>query len=303
MASLKDIRGRIASVKNIRKITRAMEMVAAARLRRAEQRIEALRPYADALRRMTRRASEAAGNIPNMPILSEREDTKVVGILLVTGRSRPGGTVQLADHARRQPPRRGPARRGQAGALVRLRAPRRVLAALPRARDRRHLDRLHRPPRLLGRAHDRRRPRRRLRGRQGRPRGDHLQRLHLGREPGGARRDAAAAPAGGHPGRRRRGRGRRGRRRRGRPVARALGLRARPRGDPRPARARLRRDIHLQGAARVDGVRARRPHERHAQRIRQRRRADRRPHSRGQPPAPGRDHAGDHGGRRRGRGP
>ena len=85
MANLKDIRGRIASVKNIRKITRAMEMVAAARLRRAEQRIEALRPYADALRRMTRRASEAAGNIPNMPILQEREDAKIVGILLVTG--------------------------------------------------------------------------------------------------------------------------------------------------------------------------------------------------------------------------
>jgi F-type H+-transporting ATPase subunit gamma len=85
MANLKDIRGRIASVKNIRKITRAMEMVAAARLRRAEQRIEALRPYADALRRMTRRATEAASNIPNMPILLEREDPKMVGILLVTG--------------------------------------------------------------------------------------------------------------------------------------------------------------------------------------------------------------------------
>ena len=85
MASLKDIRGRIASVKNIRKIPRAMEMVAAARLRRAEQRIEALRPYADALRKMTRRASEAAGNIPNMPILQEREEAKTVGILLVTG--------------------------------------------------------------------------------------------------------------------------------------------------------------------------------------------------------------------------
>ena len=53
MANLKDIRGRIASFKNMRKITRAMEMVAAARLRRAEQRIEALRPYADAIRRMT----------------------------------------------------------------------------------------------------------------------------------------------------------------------------------------------------------------------------------------------------------
>jgi F-type H+-transporting ATPase subunit gamma len=85
MASLKDIRGRIGSVKNIRKITRAMEMVAAARLRRAEQRIEALRPYADALRRMTRRASEAAENIPSLPILQEREQVSKVGLLLVTG--------------------------------------------------------------------------------------------------------------------------------------------------------------------------------------------------------------------------
>jgi F-type H+-transporting ATPase subunit gamma len=85
MASLKDIRGRINSFKNMRKITRAMEMVAAARLRRAEQRIEALRPYADALRRMTRRASEAAENIPSLPILQERESVERVGILLVTG--------------------------------------------------------------------------------------------------------------------------------------------------------------------------------------------------------------------------
>ncbi len=85
MASLKDIRGRISSVKNIRKITRAMEMISAARLRRAEQRIEALRPYADALRRMTSRASQAADNIPNLPILQEKENVSTVGILLVTG--------------------------------------------------------------------------------------------------------------------------------------------------------------------------------------------------------------------------
>jgi F-type H+-transporting ATPase subunit gamma len=85
MASLKDIRGRIASFKNMRKITRAMEMVAAARLRRAEQRIEHLRPYADALRRMTSRAAQAAENIPNLPILQERENVERVGILLVTG--------------------------------------------------------------------------------------------------------------------------------------------------------------------------------------------------------------------------
>jgi F-type H+-transporting ATPase subunit gamma len=85
LASLKDIRSRIGSVKNIRKITRAMEMVAAARLRRAEQRIEALRPYADALRKMTRRAAEAAENIPSLPILQERENISKVGLLLVTG--------------------------------------------------------------------------------------------------------------------------------------------------------------------------------------------------------------------------
>jgi F-type H+-transporting ATPase subunit gamma len=85
MPSQKDIKGRIASVKNIRKITRAMEMVAAARLRRAEQRIEQLRPYADAIRRMTRRATEAAENIPSLPLLQEHENVEKVGFLLVTG--------------------------------------------------------------------------------------------------------------------------------------------------------------------------------------------------------------------------
>jgi F-type H+-transporting ATPase subunit gamma len=85
MASLKDIRGRISSVKNIRKITRAMEMISAARLRRAEQRIEALRPYADAIRRMTAQAAQAAENIPNLPILREKEQVSTVGVLLITG--------------------------------------------------------------------------------------------------------------------------------------------------------------------------------------------------------------------------
>jgi F-type H+-transporting ATPase subunit gamma len=81
----KDVKNRISSVKNIQKITRAMEMVAAARLRRAEQRIEALRPYASAIRRMTRQAAEAAQNVPNLPILNEHESVNTVGLLLVTG--------------------------------------------------------------------------------------------------------------------------------------------------------------------------------------------------------------------------
>ncbi len=83
--SQRDVRNRIGAVKNIQKITRAMEMVAAARLRRAEQRIEALRPYADAIRRMTRQAAEAAGNVPRLPILAEREQVSTVGLLLIAG--------------------------------------------------------------------------------------------------------------------------------------------------------------------------------------------------------------------------
>jgi len=80
----KELRGRIASVKNVQKITRAMEMISAARLRRAEQRIVSLRPYASAIRRMTRHAAEAAQNIPNLPILLERDEVGTVGMLLVT---------------------------------------------------------------------------------------------------------------------------------------------------------------------------------------------------------------------------
>jgi F-type H+-transporting ATPase subunit gamma len=83
--STKDIKDRIGSVKNIRKITRAMEMVAAARLRKAEQRIEVLRPYADAIRRMTRRATQATQSIPDLPLLQEHDSTDKVGLLLLTG--------------------------------------------------------------------------------------------------------------------------------------------------------------------------------------------------------------------------
>ena len=85
MASQKDVKNRISSVKNIQKITRAMEMVAAARLRRAEQRIEQMRPYARAIRRMTGRVIEAVENIPSMPILEEHDSENRVALLLVTG--------------------------------------------------------------------------------------------------------------------------------------------------------------------------------------------------------------------------
>jgi F-type H+-transporting ATPase subunit gamma len=90
MASQRDVKNRISSVKNIQKITRAMEMVAAARLRRAEQRIAALRPYAEALARMTRQAARAAGasEIARIPLMREpggSEGSGTVGLLLITG--------------------------------------------------------------------------------------------------------------------------------------------------------------------------------------------------------------------------
>lgn len=85
MASQKEVKSRIASIKNIQKITRAMEMVAAARLRRSEQRISDLRPYSEGMRKLTRIASAHAGGLPRVPVLAERENVQRVGIVLVTG--------------------------------------------------------------------------------------------------------------------------------------------------------------------------------------------------------------------------
>jgi F-type H+-transporting ATPase subunit gamma len=84
MASLQDIKRRIRSVTNTRKITKAMELVAAARLRRAEARIAAMRPYAERMRELmigTARATPARG----FPLLEAREDVRSVAILALTG--------------------------------------------------------------------------------------------------------------------------------------------------------------------------------------------------------------------------
>ena len=87
MATQKEVRNRINSVKNIRKITRAMEMVAAARLRRAEQRIDAMRPYAQAIRKMTQRVADASKSseqrVPLLQVHGEKPDR--AAIVLVTG--------------------------------------------------------------------------------------------------------------------------------------------------------------------------------------------------------------------------
>src|SRR6476619_6719334 len=63
MASVQDYKRRIRSVRNTRKITRALELVAAAKLRRAQVRIEAMRPYADTMRELISGVGRAAGSV------------------------------------------------------------------------------------------------------------------------------------------------------------------------------------------------------------------------------------------------
>src|SRR5918992_3308693 len=84
MATVQDIKRRLRSVRNTRKITKAMELVAAAKLRRAEARIEALRPYAARMRELmigTARATPARG----FPLMEAREEVRTVAILPLTG--------------------------------------------------------------------------------------------------------------------------------------------------------------------------------------------------------------------------
>src|ERR1700730_9944655 len=84
MASLQDIRRRITSVKNTRKITKALELVAGARLRRAQQRIEEMRPYADRMQELMVGTSRAASSFRNLALL-QRRDVKRVALLVLTG--------------------------------------------------------------------------------------------------------------------------------------------------------------------------------------------------------------------------
>jgi len=74
VASLRDIRRRIASVQSTTKITKAMEMVAAAKLRRNQQRIEALRPYAIATVEMMRDLATYADDKSAYPLLQEHAE-------------------------------------------------------------------------------------------------------------------------------------------------------------------------------------------------------------------------------------
>ena len=84
MATLQDIRRRIRSVSNTRKITKAMELVAAARLRRAEARITEMRDYADRMQELTAGTARAASSLRGLALLQQRE-VRTVAVVPLTG--------------------------------------------------------------------------------------------------------------------------------------------------------------------------------------------------------------------------
>jgi F-type H+-transporting ATPase subunit gamma len=84
VASTQDLKRRVRSISNTRKLTRAMELVASARLRRAQMRIEGMRPYADRMLELMAGTAHAAGSV-RLPMLEQRENIETVAIIPITG--------------------------------------------------------------------------------------------------------------------------------------------------------------------------------------------------------------------------
>jgi F-type H+-transporting ATPase subunit gamma len=84
VAAVHDIKRRIRSVQNTRKITKAFELVAAARLRRAQARIEAMRPYADRMMELMIGTARASTSVRGLPLLQRRE-VRTAAVLALTG--------------------------------------------------------------------------------------------------------------------------------------------------------------------------------------------------------------------------
>ena len=84
MATVQDLKRRIRSVRNTRKITKAMELVAAAKLRRAQARIEAMRPFADRMLELMIGTARASGSLQALPLLRRREE-RTVAVVPLTG--------------------------------------------------------------------------------------------------------------------------------------------------------------------------------------------------------------------------
>ncbi len=83
MATMRQIRSRIRVAKNIQQITKAMKMVAAARLKRAQDRVQAARPYAETMREVMSSLANAAAGAVDHPLL-ERREVMNTGVLIIT---------------------------------------------------------------------------------------------------------------------------------------------------------------------------------------------------------------------------
>ena len=83
MASGKEIRSKIKSVENTRKITKAMEMVAASKMRKAQERMRAARPYGEKIRRVAGNLSHALSEYKH-PFLENRDPVRAIGVVLIT---------------------------------------------------------------------------------------------------------------------------------------------------------------------------------------------------------------------------
>lgn len=90
MSGAKEVKGKIRSVENTQKITKAMEMVAASKMRKAQERVEAARPYARKIRRTIGHLSDATAN-DDHPFMAEREVKRVGFIIISTDRGLCGG--------------------------------------------------------------------------------------------------------------------------------------------------------------------------------------------------------------------
>ena len=84
MPSMRQVRARIRVAKNIQQITKAMKMVAAARLKRAQDRVQSARPYAEQMRTVMGSLANAAGTSVAHPLLEQRTSIKRIGILAIT---------------------------------------------------------------------------------------------------------------------------------------------------------------------------------------------------------------------------
>jgi F-type H+-transporting ATPase subunit gamma len=84
MATVQDLKRRIRSIRNTRKITKAMELVASARLRRAQARIEAMRPYADRMMELMVGTARASTSLQGLTLL-QRRDVQTAAIVALTG--------------------------------------------------------------------------------------------------------------------------------------------------------------------------------------------------------------------------